>query len=143
MIDLLLSVVLTAHTACLESGRRYDDAEAVAQVAVNRARNGGVPLWRVYDSSWNAGMPRACGYPLTVEHYAIGVRAAFGALSAPKWAGSAVAFVSRRRECEVSGNGEIVAHRWRRRGLRPIGTVVHVFYGLRPTRQIRRSCGGR
>ena len=142
MIELALSVILTAHVTCTESGRRYDDAEAVAQVAVNRAHARGVPLWRVFDRSWNAGQPHACAHPVTLEHYGIGLRARLGLLRAPSWAGAAVSFVTPRRECERSSTGVVVATRWRRRGLRRVGRILHSYWG-RVTSRGRRACGRR
>ena len=131
MIELYLSVILTAHTVCIESGRRYDDGEIVAQVAVNRASASGRPLWTVFDSSWNRGMPRPCAWPLTPEHYAIALRARFGLLDAPVWAADAVAFVTPSRERGLTRRGDTVAERWRSRGLERAGVLVHSFWRRR------------
>ena len=139
VLEVAMSVILTAHTTCIESGRRYDDAEAVAQVAVNRAKARDVPLWRVFNGGWNAGMPRACSWPLTVEHYGIGARARLGLLSAPVWASDAVAFVTPRRESGLTRSGETVAQRWRRRGWERAGTLLHSFWRRRA---IVEGCGG-
>lgn len=138
MLEAWLSVLLTAHTACIESGRRYDDGSAVAQVAVNRALSGDVPLYLVYGRDWNAGMPHACAWPLTYKHLEIGVRARFGLLDAPAWADDAVAFVSQKREQGLTRTGETVAVRWRRRGWVRAGVLLHVFY---KRRRVVEGCG--
>ena len=131
MIELVVSVLITAHSVCIESGRRYDDGEVVAQVAVNRATARGIPLWRVFDVSWNRGMPTACKWPVTPEHLVIALRARLGLLDAPAWADDAVAFVTPRRERGLTRHGDTVAQRWRRRGLERAGVLVHVFYRRR------------
>ena len=131
VIAYAVSILITAHSLCVESGYRYADAEAVAQVAVNRSRARGVPLWRVFDRSWNRGFPRACGAPVTPEHLALALRAHVGLLDAPAWADDAVAFVTPRRERGLTRHGDTVAQRWRRRGLERAGVLVHVFYRRR------------
>lgn len=140
MIEIVMSIFVLAHTTCIESGRRFEDAEVVAQVAVNRAVAKGVPIWRVIDSSWNRGMPKVCRYPLATEHYMIAARARFGRLRVPSWARVATSFVAPSRECAVS-RGRVIASQWRARGLRRVGSIVHSFYAPRPAVGRRRNCG--
>lgn len=130
LVEIIASVSIGAHTLCLETPSAAD-GEIVAQVAVNRAKARGVPMWRVFDGSWNRGLPKRCPHGLKAWHVTTALRARLGLLRPPEWAQDAIAFVAPYRERTPTGRWPTVAARWRARGWRKLGCVRHSFWGAK------------
>lgn len=121
MLNLILTILISADVARCESGPRFDDGAVVLQTAVNRARLWGRPLLDVLRQPRQ--FARGCAWsPRTwsLRHVRLGIDAALWRLDAPPWAFKAVEYLG------PSDSPELTATRG------PLlGCIVHCFHGPR------------
>jgi hypothetical protein len=120
-LALTLALILgAADTACTESGRNYADARAVLAVVRTRARRQRRSLWAALWAPHQHA--HGCRWPLTWRHLRLGVEFVAGTLRAPAWTERAWFYRGHADPPDVLA-------RWGIPGARPVGVVVHRFYG--------------